>query len=146
VAELLGKGLLTVAAVFRLPVADGQAVPVINVDSNGNPISGGGSHGTYANGSVALSTTPTDVFAAAPTRVRIKLINTDYSTASGGNGIVMWGRWGTVALAPAAPHGVGSFLILPGSGIDDQGSGVNTGALNVVAESGAPVLYAEQYT
>lgn len=103
------------------------------------------SHGTYQDASVAVTTAGADIFAANPTRVRIKLINTDFITPSGGTGIVMWARWGTKAAAPAQPHGIGSFPIFPGGGIDDQGPGLNTGAINIVAESGSPILLAEQY-
>jgi hypothetical protein len=101
--------------------------------------------GTYADGSRALSSTASDVFAANAARVRIRLLDTDYTTALGGAGIAIWCRWGTAAAAAAAPHGVGSFPLFPGGGVDDQGSGVNQSAVNCVAESGAPLLFAEQY-
>lgn len=101
--------------------------------------------GSYADGSKALSTAASDVFVANTARVRIVLINTDFTTAGGGLGIVMWCRWGTAALLPASSHGVGSFPLYPGGGRDDNGSGVNLGAVNCMAESGTPVLYASQY-
>jgi hypothetical protein len=41
---------------------------------------------------------------------------------------------------------VGSFLLPAGNGgIDDQGAGVNQSAVNCIAASGTPNLYAEQY-
>lgn len=103
--------------------------------------------GTYASGSVALSSTPATVFPAATTaRVRLVLKNTDYVTAAGtAAGIVAWCRYGTAATAPAAPHGLGSWPLFAGGGIDDSGPGVNQGAVNCMAESGAPLLYAGQY-
>jgi hypothetical protein len=97
--------------------------------------------GLYANGSQALPASATQVFtapAAGFTRVRIKLINYD-------NTIAIWCRWGTVGGAPAAVAGIGSFLLPAGGGIDDQGAGVNQSALNCIAASGTPNLYAEQY-
>lgn len=125
-------------ATHSVPEVNGAAV------SAANPLPTAAAVGTYANGSATLSTTATDIFAAR-SRVRLKLINTDYITASGGSGIVTWCRYGTAALAPALPHGVGSFPLFPGGGIDDESAGVSQLAVNCVAESGAPVLYAEQY-
>jgi hypothetical protein len=102
--------------------------------------------GTYANGGVALSTTTAQIFAANAARVRIKLLNNSGIGTAGGVAIVIWCRWGTVAGAPAVPGGVGSFALQPnGGGIDDQGPGINQSALNCLAESGTPTLYAEQY-
>lgn len=98
--------------------------------------------GTYANGSVALSTAPLQIWAANTTRVRALLLNNSGIGTSGGTPIVIWCRWGA---APAA-GGVGSFALQPnGGGRDDQGAGVNQGALNCLSESGTPSLYAEQY-
>jgi hypothetical protein len=102
--------------------------------------------GTYANGGVALSTSPVQVFAANPARVRLVLINNSGLGTAGGTAIMVWCRWGTVAGAPAAAGGVGSFAVQPnGGGRDDNDSGVNQNALNCLSESGAPTIYAEQY-
>jgi hypothetical protein len=102
--------------------------------------------GTYANGARALSTSPVDVWAANPARIRALLLNNSGIGISGGSPIVEWCRWGTVAGAPAAVGGVGSFALQPnGGGRDDQGAGVNQGPLNCLSESGTPLLYAEQY-
>lgn len=102
--------------------------------------------GTYANGSVALSTAPLDIWAANSARVRALLLNNSGIGTSGGAPIVEWCRWGTVAASPAAVAGVGSFALQPGGGgRDDTGAGVNQGPLNCLAESGTPSLYAEQY-
>lgn len=102
--------------------------------------------GTYANGGVTLSTTPLQIFAASTTRIRIVLLNNSGVGTAGGAAIVVWCRWGTVGAAPAAAGGVGSFALQPnGGGRDDNGAGVNQGALNCLAESGTPTIYAEQY-
>jgi hypothetical protein len=103
--------------------------------------------GTYANASTALPATPTQIFAAAGAtpRSRVKLINSSGIGTAGGAAIVEWCRWGTVGAAPAAAGGVGSFALQPGGGIDDQGPGINQSAVNCIAESGTPLLYAEQY-
>ena len=104
--------------------------------------------GTYANASATLSTSAANVVAAVPggaARLRIRLMNVDYATPSGGLGIVIWCRWATVAAGAAAVRGVGSFPVYPGGGIDDQGFGVNQGGLNCLAESGTPILYVETY-
>jgi hypothetical protein len=95
--------------------------------------------GSYVNGSQALPAVATLVFDVGSQRIRIKLINLDPT-------IAIWCRWGTVGAAPAAVSGVGSFLLpAGGGGIDDQGAGVNQSAVNCIAASGTPNLYAEQY-
>src|SRR5690349_21238068 len=92
-------------------------------------------------GSKALSTSAADIWAAATSfRQRAVLMNTDYATSSGGSGIVAWCRWGTAAGAPAAAHGVGSFPLFPGGGIDISGAGTPQAALNCIAERGTPVI------
>lgn len=102
--------------------------------------------GTYANGGVTLSTSPLQIFAASTTRIRIVLLNNSGVGTAGGAAIVVWCRWGTVAGAPASVNAVGSFPVQPnGGGRDDNGAGVNQGALNCLAESGTPTIYAEQY-
>lgn len=106
-----------------------------------------GPTGLRVDRSVTITTTATNVFAAAVSgspRVRMKVLNTDVVTPSGGAGIVIWYRWGTAAGAPAAAHGVGSFPLLPGGGFDDIGT-VSQEAMNCIAESGSPVLFAEEY-
>lgn len=119
----------------NVPEIGGAAV------SSSNPMPIAASPGTYLNGSVALSTASVQVFAAAP-RVRAKVINNSGVGTTGGAAIVEWCRWG----AAAAAGGIGSFALQPnGGGIDDQGPGVNQSALNCLAESGTPAIYAEQY-
>jgi hypothetical protein len=111
-------------------------------------VPGTGTVGTYANGGVALSTSAVQIFNApsASPRYRIKMINSSGISTAGGPPIVEWCRWGLVGSAPAAAGGVGSFALQPGGGgIDDQGAGVNQNAVNCIAESGTPVIYAEQY-
>lgn len=100
-----------------------------------------GTPGNYLNGSIAVPTSSTQIFAATA-RVRVKLLNNSGIGGSGGPAIVIWCRWGAVS----TPGGIGSFALQPnGGGIDDQGSGVNQLALNCLSESGTPSLYAEQY-
>lgn len=115
---------------------NGAGVPVAVSSTSGLPAG----TGTYLNGGIALSSSPAQVFAASA-RIRVKLIN--YSgIGAAGNAVVMWCRWN----ATPAPGGAGSFALPPnGGGIDDQGAGVNQNALNCLAESGTPTLYAEQY-
>lgn len=102
--------------------------------------------GSYADFSIAVTTAGVDICAANAGRVRFKALNQDAITPGGaGTGAVIWGRWGTKAANPATVNGVGSFMISPGGGIDDQGPGVNTSAFNAISESGSPVLYVETY-
>lgn len=139
--EYAGPGGKTVAASLAMWWNGSAAVETS--PTNGLPVAA--MAGSYVDGSTALSTSPQQIFAANAARVRIKLVNTEFGTATGGSGIYAWCRWGTVGASPAAAHGVGSFLVAPGGGIDDQGPGVNRSAVNCLAESGAPILYAEQY-
>jgi hypothetical protein len=148
-ALIAGIALLWAAAASAQPNPNLGNITATSVATNtltvaGVPI-GGASSGTYADGSRALAITASDVFAANAARVRLRLLNTDYVTKSGGGGAVMWCRWGTAAANAAVPHGIGSFPLFPGGGTDDQGSGVNSGAVNCIAESGTPILFAEQY-
>lgn len=102
--------------------------------------------GNYANGSVTLSTSPLQIWDVNGARIRALLLNNSGVGTAGGAAIVVWCRWGTVGAAPAAAGGVGSFALQPnGGGRDDNGAGVNQSALNCLAESGTPTIYAEQY-
>lgn len=135
------------------PGPDSSRTPVDTICWNGTarvmcgaPGTASPSPGTYANGSVALSTSPLDIWPANAARVRALLLNNSGVGTSGGAPVTCWCRWGTVAAAPAAVAGVGSFALQPGGGgRDDTGAGVNPGPLNCLAESGTPSLYAEQY-
>lgn len=105
--------------------------------------------GTQAVGLVTVTGSATDIFAATSggaTRYRVKVLNTDYTTVSGGTGYVVWCRWGTAAAAAATVRGTGSFPIFPGSGFDDNGQGVAQGALNCIGETSGAKLYYETYT
>lgn len=99
---------------------------------------------TDASGSQALSTTAANVWAANSSRLGWRLQNTDFITESGGTGYTAWCRWGTAGAAPASAHGVGSFMLAAGQDMSDSGVGVSRAALNCVAETGTPILYAEQ--
>jgi hypothetical protein len=100
--------------------------------------------GIYVNGSIALGTTRTQIFAAAAAtpRLRLHLLNTTYATSTG-TPIAIWCVYG--ATVPA-PHGVGSFPLYPGGGIDDANpSPVSQAAVSCVAEAAGATLYAEQF-
>jgi hypothetical protein len=132
------KHFISLLAVLLLPAG---AWAQGSISGNSGAATATAPPGSYSNGSQALPASATQVFAApgGPPRVRIKLLNLDPT-------IAIWCRWGTVAGAPAAVSGVGSFLLpAGGGGIDDQGAGVNQSALNCIAASGTPNLYAEQY-
>lgn len=104
--------------------------------------------GTPSYATVTVTTSATNVI-GVPTantiRYRIRVQNTDYITASGGAGIVVWCRWGTVAAAPATVRGTSSFPVFPGGGFDDVAPGVNQSGLNCIAESGTPIVSAISY-
>lgn len=96
----------------------------------------------YQNGSLSVPvTTPVQIFAAYPGRVRIKLIN--YHAT-----VDVWCRWGSIANSPTSVNGVGSFKLTANgvNPLNDFDSGVNKSALNCVANTGGPAyVYAEQY-
>lgn len=96
---------------------------------------------------MALTTSPLQIFAANPNRLRLKLINYSGTGATPTASVYIWCRLGTVAAAPAAVNGTGSFVLAPGGGgIDDVGAGyVDVSAVNCLAESGTPILFARQY-
>jgi hypothetical protein len=131
VALALGVALAASVGVSR-SVAQGQAT------------------GVFATGLVTVGATATDVFAATPsggaTRYRIRVLNTDFVTPSGGNGYVVWCRWGTAAGAAASVRGTGSFPVFPGGGFDDSTNGVSQQALNCIGETSGAKLYYETYT
>lgn len=95
---------------------------------------------------LALGTTATDVLPSNAGRYHLMIYNTDYATPAGGSGIAMWCRFGTAAASPAAPHALGSWPVLAGSAYDSGiGNPIAKDAVNCVAESGTPILHAEQY-
>lgn len=101
--------------------------------------------GTFATGTfVAIEGESNVLFpAASPSapRLRVKAINLDYPTPSGGAGSTFWLSWG----AAASVRGPGSFYLLPGTSFDDARY-PNQGSLNVIAEDGtAPQVYWETY-
>jgi hypothetical protein len=97
-------------------------------------------------GSATLNTSPLDIFPANSSRVRLKLINGSGIGSSPTPATIIWCRFGTVAGAPTAVNGIGSFALpAGGGGIDDQGPGVDQAAVNCMAESGTPILFARQY-
>lgn len=119
-----------------LMILNAAGVPVPVSSSQGIPQGSG----TYLNGSAALTTASSQIFAAT-SRMRIKLVNIS-GIGAAGTAVVIWCRWGSAAVA----GGTGSFALASnGGGIDDQGQGVNQSSLNCIAESGTPKIYAEQY-
>jgi len=132
-------GLAHPAAAAYVPGTD----PVVQDNTAAIALSVGG--GTVsASGSATLSTSAADVWVSNSSRLAWRLQNTDFITDLGGAGYTIWCRWGTAAGAPAAPHGVGSFMLVAGQDLSDSGAGVSRAALNCVAENGTPIVYAEQ--
>ena len=152
----LPQGTATYAA--AITAAAGQAASLVFTNGAGTPNVVNGQlvvndaavvavlteTGTFASDTfTAFAGTSNPLFAAAAParRLRVKAINLDYPTESGGGGGTVWLRWG----APAVVRGTGSFFLLPGGSFDDA-MYPNQLGLNVIAENGATVaVYWETY-
>jgi hypothetical protein len=100
--------------------------------------------GTFVSGVfAALTGTSSALFAAASParRLRVRVMNLDIHTESGGGGGAVWLAWGTTA----AVRGPSSFLLVAGASFNDT-QYPNQLGLNVIAEDGsAPFVYWETY-
>ncbi|MGI4852140.1 MAG: hypothetical protein ACRYGR_09405 [Janthinobacterium lividum] len=119
---------------IRLPVAGDPPFPA---DSSASSLT---VPNNFADASCLVTTAGVDILPFTP-RKRLVWRNTDLITPGfTAGGVVVWLRWGTKALFPAAVGGLGSFAILAGDAHEETYA-VNQGALNGIAESGAGVHF-----